>query len=410
MSVRCGFADIWALPPLAVLAAFAACSGDEEMDTADAGGAAGENQGGGGGGSAAAGAAGGDSGSVGSGGASGGMGGDGAMAGTGGAPRPVMFGADDPRVLYLGRWDRTDSARPNTDWAGAGVRIRMRGTGVRARFGVWTGKPMYQVVVDGVPKSVLKVPAVDEWTNVVSDLPPGPHVLELFLRTEPVLGRHEIAGFEVTGELEQALPAKHRIEFIGDSITCGYGNEAKSVNEPFSAEGENNFLAYGSLTARALEADAATIAISGRRLTGIDGMPDAWEGTVGGARKPAWDFSRWKPEVVVINLGTNDFDAPAAEQPSSADFVARYDAFVTRIRQVYGDVFIFCTTGPMLAEAATQAFVNKRNAANDKRVFFVDFGTQLPGDGLGGDYHPSLKTHAKMATKLTDAIKAQTGW
>lgn len=64
----------------------------------------------------------------------------------------------------------------------------------------------------------------------------------------------------------------------------------------------------------------------------------------------------------------------------------------------------------MLTETATRAFVDKRHAANDKRVFFADFGTQQAGDGFGGDYHPSLKTHAKMAATLTAAIRAQTGW
>ncbi len=58
-----------------------------------------------------------------------------------------------------------------------------------------------------------------------------------------------------------------------------------------------------------------------------------------------------------------------------------------------------------------QSVVTARHTAGDTAVSYVDFGEQdQAADGIGCDYHPSLATHQKLATKLTAAIKLVTGW
>merc|ERR1711998_190886 len=47
---------------------------------------------------------------------------------------------------------------------------------------------------------------------------------------------------------------------------------------------------------------------------------------------PAWNYSRFVPDVAVVNLGTNDYDiaqhVPGNYAPSLADFGGNYSAFL----------------------------------------------------------------------------------
>ena len=49
--------------------------------------------------------------------------------------------------------------------------------------------------------------------------------------------------------------------------------------------------------------------------------------------------------------------------------------------------------------------------AGDKNVHFLEFTPQDGNaDGLGSDWHPSVKTHQKMGEKLAAALKKELGW
>ena len=123
-----------------------------------------------------------------------------------------------------------------------------------------------------------------------------------------------------------ALPSK-KIDFIGNSITCGYGNDGLvCFPTHYSYETQNHYLFYAQIAARQLGAVAYIAARSGigvyRNYNGPrTGTPDnridvQYEYTMyaeksafrreGGAMNERWDFSRFQPDVVCINLGTND--------------------------------------------------------------------------------------------------------
>ena len=72
-----------------------------------------------------------------------------------------------------------------------------------------------------------------------------------------------LAGIETDGIIEPIQARPVRIEFIGDSITCGYGVEGKSVDAPFTTAAANAVKAYAFLTAEALDADAVLTSFSG---------------------------------------------------------------------------------------------------------------------------------------------------
>jgi lysophospholipase L1-like esterase len=150
------------------------------------------------------------------------------------------------------------------------------------------------------------------------NLEEGTHRVRISKRTEAQVGTASFLGFRVREGSALSLPAAplRRLEFVGDSITCGYGNEL-STDDPgsysFTSANENALLAYGGIAARALEADYVAIAASGRGLVrnygGASGLtaPEFYDLTAPNASWPTWDSSRYTPDVIVVNLGTNDF-------------------------------------------------------------------------------------------------------
>ena len=70
----------------------------------------------------------------------------------------------------------------------------------------------------------------------------------------------EFGGFIIDGRALSPFPGKERrIEFIGDSITCGYGTGAEKGNEMFKPSTEDSSDAYAAVAADLLGADYITV-------------------------------------------------------------------------------------------------------------------------------------------------------
>ena len=251
---------------------------------------------------------------------------------------------------------------------------------------------------------------------------PGEHTAILFKRTEGYYGSMAIYGvFLDAGSRLLPTPGVTRnVEFIGDSITCGFGNEAANKDEPNSASNSNHYLSYAAIAARRLGAQHVSVSVSGIRLTeaqGLQSMPTVYRRTGPRVDDPPWDFGRApRPDVVVVNLGTNDFHF--VDDLKAEEWERSYNAFLDFIRARRPDAHIFLANGPMMPldlklehlRRWNREVVEQRRAAGDRKLYLLDFNIQDPSDGFGSGWHPSLKTHEKMAAQLVSAIKAVTGW
>lgn len=264
--------------------------------------------------------------------------------------------------------------------------------------------------------------------TLASGLKNEKHTIELVKRTEAFWGEVQFLGFTVTdGKLLDApTPSDRRIMFIGDSITCGYGDEGNDPKQKFTEKNENSNFSYGALTAKNLGADPMIISWSGigvlRDCTGDTSnvMPKRYDRIVPYTSTKLWDAEKWIPKVIVINLGTNDFSVDKVGIPPIPDktaFTSAYSAFLDHIRNQYPKAYIYCAIGPMLSgdkltiqREYISEMVNSRKSAGDNRIHFIEFPTQNPANGYGEDWHPSLKTHAIMADQLTAQIKDDLGW
>ncbi len=337
------------------------------------------------------------------------------------APLPIEK-PEEPRPAtprYVGRWV-PDGRGMRCAWPGSYVVARFRGTRVAARIKD-EGFNLFQVVIDGEVKKVLRTDK-DRGEAVyplAEGLTEGIHEVELHRRAEAKVGESVFYGFETDGALLPGRPApERRIELLGDSITAGYGNEGPNGTCGYVNSQQNEYLTYGAITARNLGADHSTIAWSGKSIHEMHVLFDKVlpQRTKG----PTWDFAGYQPQVVVINLGTNNF---ANVDPGEALFVRVYEDLVHAVRAAYPKAFIVCALGSMLTNiypegrnALTQArkymkvAVAKIRDAGDKNVDLLEFPEQNHANGLGCGFHPSLKTHQLMSEQLTAFLKERMGW
>lgn len=341
-----------------------------------------------------------------------------ALAAGDAAPLPVAVAADDPRLLYSGRWDRSLPAGPRAEWPACTVRLRFAGTALNIAL-AGPKEHAFQVVVDGKPAGVVTIAPGQALYEVASGLPAGEHLVELCKRTECWGGPVQVRGLQLSAGAELLDPPAfaRRVEFIGDSITCGYGNEAADQHEKFSFRTENAWLAWGAVAARALDAEYACQAISGIWLQDNGkkkAMPAHWGATMPFTAGAPWDFSRWQADAVVVNLGTNDSSTKVLiEEQTWRD---AYLPFIAAIRAAYPRAHIFLTIGGMghgvqgAIPRYNAAIAAELRAAGDDRVHSLAIPNQKMEDGIGADWHPSAKTHQKMADVIAAAIRAELGW
>ncbi|MGE9289535.1 MAG: SGNH/GDSL hydrolase family protein, partial [Puniceicoccales bacterium] len=214
-------------------------------------------------------------------------------------------------------------------------------------------------------------------------------------------------------------PESRTIEFIGDSITCGYGIEADGPDNPFRPSEENFCDTYAYRAATALNADFLVVARSGigmlRNYGGPadgspDNMPAIYERTLFKSETPLWDASRFTPDVVCINLNTNDF---SNEGPNVDKFRAAYVDFVHRIQKRYPHAKIVLLQGPMNNDPKVQAILKQVAAEctepGGHSVTYFEMSRQ--GDhGFGAHYHPSQKQAEINGAELTQYLRELMDW
>jgi lysophospholipase L1-like esterase len=423
--MRTGFA----IELLLVSAALSACSPDAMGPAHTAGAGAGGGDMVGSAGSSAAGQAGNTAGSAGTlamagtggslglaGNAASGAAGAGAQSGVGGSPGQPSGGAGSVGPYFIGRFDQTKADAPVFAWSGTAIALRFTGTAISVTL-TDSGTNVFEVVLDG-KHTVLTLESGTKKYLLGTGLSADAHDLLLYRRTEPLWKETAFNGFDLPSSayLPVTVPT-HRLEVIGDSISAGYGNEGTG---PFSAATENHYLTYEAIAARAVNAELYTEAWSGIGMfrnydgTNTDVMPARYPRTLPERATSTWDFAKFVPDAVVINLGTNDFSAG----DPGAGFQTAYLKFVTDLRAHYPSARFFLAVGSMLGgedykkvAAYLQAVIDARASSGDKNLTLLEFGTQdAAADGIGSDSHPSLKTHQKMADKLQAALKADLGW
>ncbi|MFC7529293.1 cellulose binding domain-containing protein [Actinoplanes sp. GCM10030250] len=323
----------------------------------------------------------------------------------------------------------TAGAAVQYTWPGTYFEGRFRGTGVGLVLNDSSND--YVVQVDGTTVATLVTPG--NTTHWVRNLAAGDHTVRLAKRTESPWGVGVFGGLVAdTGGAILAEPAARtrQIEFIGDSWTAGYGdmstsrdcNSTGGVNRNTNAD-----VSFGALTAKGLNADYQITAWSGLGMVRNYGGQNAgydfrtyYETDLQALyNSQTWPVpSTWRPQVVVIGLGINDFSTAltSGERWTSvdqlaADYRTAYLAFIAKLRTRYGTGTQIVLTYPDLSYQTTafatsiQQIVKNRNDAGDARVSALYYdNTALGLDLLGCDWHPSQRDHRILADAVTKHV------
>lgn len=148
------------------------------------------------------------------------------------------------------------------------------------------------------------------------------HTVRLWKETQPSgeAGHHlSLAAVYTDGELLPPPRPRYRFEFIGDSLTSGEGlagDRSEGVWCPFVFSSEGH---YAYLVGEEMDASVSVVALSGHGYAcGFTGDPrqtilPLYGKTGGRASDPAglapYDIESDRNDLVVINLGANDFGA-----------------------------------------------------------------------------------------------------
>lgn len=298
------------------------------------------------------------------------------------------------------------------DFGWPGVYFEGRFTGPSVEVVVDTGAEHLAISIDGLRKAELTKSGETRLT--LDRLGPGQHTVRLDKLTESQTGSARFAGFFV--EQGRALPAPSRprhIEFIGDSHTVGYGvrSASRDCTQAQVHDLTDTSLAFGPILAGRLDADYRIEAFSGRGVVrnynGVaagEPLPVLFPRVIPGQAEPRVAAGDpWKPDTVVIGLGTNDFSTPlnpgeawADQAALRKDYRESYVTFIQGLKASRPGARFFLIAGDTFADDVAE--VAQRAGATAVRITNMDRGAC--------HWHPSVADQTMMADKLEAAIRA----
>lgn len=256
-----------------------------------------------------------------------------------------------------------------------------------------------------------------------------------------------VKGFKSDGEFMPIEDKKIKIEFVGDSITSGEGTYGAKDDMEWLSMYMSSSVNYANMIGKNLNADISILSQGGWGVfTGWDNnfnsnMPSIYEKVCGISSGPVneklgsqrdYDFSKWQPDAIVVNLGTNDcgaFDQPPLEvegrgmcklRRNEDGSFAKEDALliskaVTDFLKVLRKnnpkahiLWVYGMIGYELAPVLMKGISDYRDETEDINVTYMALPNTLEGE-FGSRWHPGIPSHRKAATIITDYLKTKLG-
>lgn len=352
----------------------------------------------------------------------------------------------DDKIRKLGRtYQDKETGILHFNWTCSGLEFVFQGTCLIASMHAWAGVELGQEMLSGnmekrtiwpwvsiffdeeeIPVRRFEISREKETQLIFQSETKEIHKIRIVKVTENLKTGIGIDGFFMEGEILQQKErgTRRKIEFIGDSITCGFGNETKDKERPFYSNEENGWLSHAAVAARKLGMDWNMVCISGICLGRREALPMPYamnelypytdrvlEDRLERKEYQLWDFGSNKPDYIVLNLGTNDSNGIMGDvNPENEEkkFHKEYYEFLEMLRKCNGiEVKIICALGSMdyyLYHHIVEIVTEYRENTGDKNIIYFRYPKIHFMDPLGACYHPHVATHEKMADALVEFI------
>lgn len=356
----------------------------------------------------------------------------------------VLLKPSNEVFRYVGRFDFSNPYQPR--FAHSGCQIEFLFKGDELKFGVRDvvvnggaeNKNYFTVIINGEERQVLASTLGIKYHKIAVNSPDSFALIQVFKRTEASCAVAHFNGVKFEkGEFKRPDEKGRKIEWIGDSFMAGYGNLVSIAPPPsgnpstgFHAENEDGYNAFGAISSRKLNADYSSVVYSGHGVyrnfdTSEDfTLPEIYPYIFpkeDGAK--TYDFS-FKPDLIVIKIGTNDFGAEMRKPPVMADssrFVSTYISFLKTVVAKNPNAKIVLAVGGGITDyfpVGLQRLTRFRNwmqvvklnfeKESKLKLGFFEFQVQQPP--YGEDWHPTLKSQQKFAEEITPYLKKFMRW
>ncbi|AZQ61412.1 T9SS type A sorting domain-containing protein [Flammeovirga pectinis] len=316
------------------------------------------------------------------------------------------------KIQYSGRMTMKNPDAPVFSLPSTSIKINFNGTSVKGTFSNTLGNSFLYIIVDGnadpYNREVIKITAKNQVFTLVENLDAGDHTLEI-VKVNEYDTKVTFKGFVIkngTGLLPPSARPALKIEYYGDSNAAGWS--AWDVRDEGYARLSGGYYTYPAMTARMLNAEVSNFSAGGHGVTDAARKLDLKDHyskihiTGGNSNVNQWDFENnywgFTADVVVINLGANDYYSGASETVMKSS----WNELVTTLRTHYPAAHIVMANskGWAFGEPADYVgdFVAERIANGDTNMSFVKF------PWYWSDYHTVINEHAGFANILAAHI------
>lgn len=342
--------------------------------------------------------------------------------------RLKSYSGDDDKIGLMGRHQKHEDGSVSFAASGAEFTFLIHGTSLEAtlkdEFRNGDSYNWFQVVVDGKPSHRFRtIPGRSNYV-LARNLTKANHNIVLRKITEGQNGTNALVKIKTDSLLQFKEIKKRKIEFIGDSITCGFGADSTYVKcgDGMWFDQHDASASYAVRLAEKLQSQWMLSAVSGIGMfrnwnSDAPVMPDIYSGVYMDYSDSTsrWDFKRYQPDLVIIALGTNDFSDGGGPQPrvtlDRQKFSQSYKSFFTQLSNRYPTAKFLLLSSPMLSKDRNDAlmeYLEEVSRGYDAtKIFHYRYKNTYAS---GCSYHPSAEDHARMVQELEPVVKKIMGW
>lgn len=299
---------------------------------------------------------------------------------------------------------------------GSGFEVTFYGTELFATlsgwYGSWYGETRITVLVDGKTDTEEKVVIINKATTaseykLIDKLDEGIHTVKVLKITEAGGNSLNFYGARTDGYFVPTDKSpKLKMEVYGDSITAGYGNLRGDAADGTNATIQDGMQTYATYTATELDADINVQAKSGIGLYTSANVEDSEQVNTGYKyvnydKQYRWNLQNYIPDIVIINLGTNDHWNASVFNADTYKY--EYIGFINNLVKAYGNETAFILASGLMeqkvddyVQTVYSYLINDTSFENP--IYTIKFNQCASG-------HPVKEEHKAASKQLVKLIE-----